>query len=128
MGGFFLKGLSGGERKRTSIGYELITSPNLILLDEPTSGLDSTTALQIIKLLKQEARKGMTIICTIHQPSSEIFMQFDRLMMLSEGYPIYNGPLSMIQTFLNEVNMRIPRFTNPADFILKIAIDPKLVN
>jgi len=66
VGGFFLKGLSGGERKRTSIGYELITNPKLLLLDEPTSGLDSSTALQIIKLLKQEAKKGMTIVCTIH--------------------------------------------------------------
>lgn len=61
-----MKGLSGGERKRTSIGYELITNPSVLLLDEPTSGLDSTTALSIIKLLKQEALKGMTVICTIH--------------------------------------------------------------
>lgn len=80
-----MKGLSGGERKRTSIGYELITNPNLLLLDEPTSGLDSTTALQIVKLLKHEAKKGMTIVCTIHQPSSDIYSQFDRLMMLSDG-------------------------------------------
>eukprot|EP00347_Sterkiella_histriomuscorum_P020203 403338701 len=128
VGGFFLKGISGGERKRTSIGYELITNPNLLLLDEPTSGLDSTTALQIIKLLKQEARKGMNIICTIHSPSSDIFMQFDRLMMLSEGHTIFNGPANNIQNFLSDFNMSIPRFTNPADFILKIAIDPKIVN
>jgi ABC-type multidrug transport system ATPase subunit len=52
VGGFFMKGLSGGERKRTSIGYELITNPSLLLLDEPTSGLDSTTAYTIVKLLK----------------------------------------------------------------------------
>lgn len=61
-----MKGLSGGERKRASIGYELITSPNLLLLDEPTSGLDSTTAYQIVKILKEEARRGMTVIATIH--------------------------------------------------------------
>jgi ABC-type multidrug transport system ATPase subunit len=64
-----LKGLSGGERKRTSIGYELITDPVVILLDEPTSGLDSSTALKIIKLLKKEASLGKTIIATIHSPS-----------------------------------------------------------
>mmetsp|Transcript_2225 Transcript_2225/g.2167 ORF Transcript_2225/g.2167 Transcript_2225/m.2167 type:complete len:217 (+) Transcript_2225:258-908(+) len=68
-----LKGLSGGERKRTSIGYELITDPRLLLLDEPTSGLDSTTALKIMKMMKKEAAMGMTIIATIHQPSSAIF-------------------------------------------------------
>ena len=61
-----LKGISGGERKRTSIGYELITDPQLILLDEPTSGLDSSTALRIVKLLKKEAAAGKTIIATIH--------------------------------------------------------------
>jgi ABC-type multidrug transport system ATPase subunit len=81
-----LKGLSGGERKRTSIGYELITDPSLVLLDEPTSGLDSTTALKITKILKNEAYTGKTIIATIHQPSSEIFNMFDRLILLHDGY------------------------------------------
>ena len=78
-----MKGISGGERKRTSIGYELITDPSLLLCDEPTSGLDSTTALKIIKMLKKEAvERNVTIICTIHQPSSEIFNCFDRLLLL----------------------------------------------
>jgi len=61
-----MKGLSGGERKRTSIGYELITDPRLLLLDEPTSGLDSATALKIMKMIKREALDGMTVMCTIH--------------------------------------------------------------
>jgi ABC-type multidrug transport system ATPase subunit len=92
-----LKGISGGERKRTSIGYELITDPMVLLLDEPTSGLDSTTALRIIKLLKKEAKQnGKTVICTIHQPNSEIFMQFDRLILLHDGHQIYQGPIKEI--------------------------------
>lgn len=67
IGGVLQKGISGGERKRTSIGYELITDPNLLLCDEPTSGLDSTTALKIMKMLKNEATENkMTVICTIH--------------------------------------------------------------
>ena len=69
-----IKGISGGERKRTSIGVELITDPSLIFLDEPTTGLDSTTALQVILLLKDLASKGKTVISTIHQPSSELFI------------------------------------------------------
>lgn len=52
IGGLFVRGVSGGERKRISIGYELITNPSLVLLDEPTSGLDSSTSLRIIRLLK----------------------------------------------------------------------------
>ena len=66
VGGTLMKGLSGGERKRTSIGYELITSPSLLLLDEPTSGLDSHTAAEICKDLRIECRRGMTILATIH--------------------------------------------------------------
>lgn len=61
-----LKGISGGERKRTSIGYELITDPSVVLLDEPTSGLDSSTAVKIAKILQKEAMTGKTIIATIH--------------------------------------------------------------
>lgn len=58
--------MSGGERKRISIGYELITNPSLILLDEPTSGLDSSTSLRIMKLLKNETARGMAVLATIH--------------------------------------------------------------
>lgn len=66
-----IKGLSGGERKRCSIGYELITDPKLVILDEPTSGLDSFTALKIMSTLKRDAVKsGLTIVTTIHLPSS----------------------------------------------------------
>jgi ABC-type multidrug transport system ATPase subunit len=62
-----LKGISGGERKRTCIGYELITDPKLMLLDEPTSGLDSTTAYKIVRILKKVAtQQNLTIISTIH--------------------------------------------------------------
>ena len=60
------KTISGGERKRTAIGVELITDPSLLLLDEPTSGLDSFKALQIVKLMKNLARQGKTVISTIH--------------------------------------------------------------
>ena len=72
IGGTFYRGISGGERKRTSIGYELITEPTLLLLDEPTSGLDSSTALRIIDLLKEQASNGMAIMATIHQPAAAI--------------------------------------------------------
>ena len=60
------RGISGGERKRTSIGYELITEPSLMLLDEPTSGLDSSTSKRIVQLLRKEAERGMAVLATIH--------------------------------------------------------------
>ena len=69
----------------------MITEPSLMMLDEPTSGLDSHTSTKIIQLMRTEAYRGQTIIATIHQPSSEIFMMFDRVIFLSDGYTIYNG-------------------------------------
>ena len=82
--------ISGGERKRCSIGVELITDPSVILLDEPTSGLDSFKALALIKLLNRPARKeGKTIISTIHQPSSQAFALFDRLILMQDGNIVY---------------------------------------
>jgi ATP-binding cassette subfamily G (WHITE) protein 1 len=70
IGSIHRKGLSGGERKRTAIGVELITDPSVILLDEPTSGLDSFKALNIVETLTNLAKRGKTIISTIHQPGS----------------------------------------------------------
>lgn len=83
IGGPLIKGVSGGERKRTSIGVELITDPNLIFLDEPTTGLDSFTATSVMEILRDLARSGRTIVSTIHQPNSDIFEMFDRLMLLA---------------------------------------------
>ena len=64
VGNVLMRGLSGGERKRTSIGYELITNPSLLYLDEPTSGIDSYTSLGIVELLHRQARQGRTIVAT----------------------------------------------------------------
>ena len=73
IGGSMVKGVSGGERKRTSIGVELITDPSLIFLDEPTTGLDSFTAFTVVEMLRGLALSGRTVVATIHQPNSETF-------------------------------------------------------
>ena len=99
VGGWLRRGISGGERKRTSIGYELITEPSLLLLDEPTSGLDSSTSKRIVQLLRKEAERGMAVLATIHQPSSDLFMMFDKVILLSEGYTVYCGPPSMVKAY-----------------------------
>jgi len=81
--------VSKGEKKRASMGVELITNPALIFLDEPTTGMDSYTAIKIVELLKKLAEKGRTVVATIHQPSSDIFTNFDQLMILALGQIIY---------------------------------------
>jgi hypothetical protein len=124
-----VKGISGGERKRTSIGYELITDPNFLLLDEPTSGLDSTTSLKIIRMLKKEAvDRKTTIICTIHSPSSEIFSTLDRLLLLQDGFEVYQGPVGkeLHNYIVNSLGCKMAKFCNPADYFIKMAQAPHL--
>jgi len=122
VGGTFSKGISGGERKRASIGVELITDPNLIFLDEPTSGLDSFTAFILISLLKNLAlRGGKTIIATIHQPSSDIFFLFDNLMILAKGKFIYQGPTRLAVDYFGSTGYQCPEYSNPADYFIEVA-------
>ena len=120
IGGPYLKGISGGEKKRTSIGIELITDPSVLYLDEPTSGLDSYTALILMKLLNEQAREGKTVISTIHQPSSDIFHLFDKLMLLSDGQVAYHGPSKSSVSFFNRAGFECPRYTNPADYYMEV--------
>ena len=78
---------------------ELITDPNLLFCDEPTSGLDSYMAMTLVESMRELADQGKTIICTIHQPSSEIFEKFDELCLLAEGRLAYLGPLNEAPKF-----------------------------
>lgn len=83
VGGVTLKGISGGEKKRTSIAFELMSDPRVILLDEPTSGLDSLTSYIIVSRLKKLVHHyNKTVIMTIHQPNYEIFELMDDLLIL----------------------------------------------
>ena len=83
---------SGGQRKRLNIALELIREPSIMFVDEPTSGLSSRDSENIMDLLKELSLKGKLIFVVIHQPSSDIFKMFDKLIILDRGgYPIYNG-------------------------------------
>ncbi|KAL6275344.1 hypothetical protein ACE6H2_018945 [Prunus campanulata] len=121
IGGGFIKGISGGERKRTSIGYEILVDPSLLLLDEPTSGLDSTSANRLLLILQGLAKGGRTIITTIHQPSSRMFHSFDKLLLISEGYPVYYGKGAESLEYFSSLRF-IPEIPmNPAEFLLDLA-------
>lgn len=117
-GGGLIKGISGGERKRTAIGIELISNPSILFLDEPSSGLDSFSAFQVIKILKRLSASGRTVITTIHQPSSECFDLFDDVMLLASGRVIYHNKVARLPSYLRGVGHPCPRNYNPADFVI----------
>jgi len=73
VGGAVIRGISGGEKRRVTIGIELLSSPSVLLLDEPTSGLSSTDALNVANAIKGLAKSGRTVILTVHQPRSDIY-------------------------------------------------------
>jgi len=100
------KTISGGQRKRLNIGLELIREPAVLFVDEPTSGLSSRDSENIMDLLKELTLKGKLIFVVIHQPSSDIFKMFDKLVLLDMGgYPIYYGdPLDSVLYFKEKAN------------------------
>mmetsp|Transcript_11009 Transcript_11009/g.12719 ORF Transcript_11009/g.12719 Transcript_11009/m.12719 type:complete len:637 (+) Transcript_11009:59-1969(+) len=114
-----IKGLSGGERKRCSVGLDLLTNPKIMYLDEPTSGLDSKVAFDVVRLLKDLAeRKNKTIVCTIHQPSFQVFSEFDFLVLLNFGELVYSGEVSQVAPYYAGIGIPVPEFTNPADHMI----------
>ncbi|XP_012502700.1 PREDICTED: ATP-binding cassette sub-family G member 2 [Propithecus coquereli] len=120
VGTQFIRGVSGGERKRTSIGMELITDPSILFLDEPTTGLDSSTANAVLLLLKRMSKHGRTIIFSIHQPRYSIFKLFDSLTLLASGRLMFHGPAQEALGYFASVGYQCEPYNNPADFFLDI--------
>lgn len=118
IGGGLVKGVSGGERKRTSIGVEIITNPALVFLDEPTTGLDSYTATNVVELVSSLAKYGRTVICTIHQPNSEIYSMFDKLMIIANGKTLYFNEARLAKQYFSHLGYECPPCTNPVDFFI----------
>ena len=88
--------------------------------DEPTSGLDASMAENLVAMIKRMARKGRTIICTIHQPSSDVFNMFDQLLLMADGRIAYMGELTKAVEYFNKLGYRCPEKHNPADFYVKL--------
>jgi len=121
IGGGLIKGISGGQKKRTSVGVELVTDPALLFLDEPTSGLDSFAASEMVGLLKQVSYSNAAVLCTIHQPSSDVFFLFDILVFLKDGQVLYNGPVNTVVEYFSHQGFICPSNYNPSDYIMFIS-------
>ncbi|VDL89874.1 unnamed protein product [Schistocephalus solidus] len=121
IGTELFRGVSGGERKRTSIGMEIIADPSVLFLDEPTTGLDAFTAGSVIQTLKTLSRRGRTIILSIHQPKYSIYKLFDSLTLVCGGQIVYHGPgrKDPIHYFAR-LGYICEDHNNPPDFFLDI--------
>ncbi|KAI1173426.1 P-loop containing nucleoside triphosphate hydrolase protein [Nemania sp. FL0916] len=115
------RGCSGGEKRRTSIGVQLLGNPSVLFLDEPTTGLDATSAYQLVRTLKDLAQKGRTIITTLHSPRSEIWGLLDNLALLSRGGLVYSGPIQDCIPWFSGLGHQLPSFVNPAEFVIDCA-------
>ncbi|XP_011300537.1 protein white [Fopius arisanus] len=115
-----VKGLSGGEMKRLSFASEVLTDPPLMFCDEPTSGLDSFMAHQVVSVLKALTARGKTIIATLHQPSSELFALFDRILLMAEGRVAFMGTSEQAYAFFKTMGAVCPSNYNPADYFVQV--------
>ena len=121
IGGAGKGGISKGEKRRVTIGVQLLTEPQVLILDEPTSGLDSFTATSIIDILRQLALRGKTIIFSVHQPRADQMKHFGHILVLARGgHPVYSGAAHDMLPYFSNLGYDCPKAMSPTDFVLDI--------
>ncbi|XP_037987298.1 ATP-binding cassette sub-family G member 8 isoform X1 [Motacilla alba alba] len=120
VGNEYLRGVSGGERRRVSIGVQLLWNPGILILDEPTSGLDSFTAHNLVITLSRLARGNRLVLLSLHQPRSDIFQLFDLVLLMTSGLTAYCGTAKDMVQYFTELGYPCPRYSNPADFYVDL--------
>mmetsp|Transcript_13607 Transcript_13607/g.30908 ORF Transcript_13607/g.30908 Transcript_13607/m.30908 type:complete len:451 (+) Transcript_13607:52-1404(+) len=113
--------LSGGQRRRLSIGIALVKQPTVLFLDEPTSGLDAASAMNVMSEIVRVAKEeNLIAVATIHQPSTKVYQQFDQVMVMSRGRIAFAGEASEAGAYFDSIGQPIPPNTNPAEFFLDL--------
>ncbi|KAG1950838.1 ATP-binding cassette sub-family G member 8 isoform X1 [Pimephales promelas] len=124
VGNEYVRGVSGGERRRVSIAVQLLWNPGILILDEPTSGLDSFTAHNLVITLYRLARGNRLVLLSVHQPRSDIFQLFDLVVLLSSGSAVYCGQAKDLVPYFTSLGYPCPRYCNPSDYYVDlISID-----
>ncbi|KAL4805229.1 P-loop containing nucleoside triphosphate hydrolase protein [Aspergillus unguis] len=111
---------TGGQRRRTSIGVQILANASILLCDEPTTGLDTTSALHIIYALKRLARDGRTVILSIHSPRPEVWLLLDQIVLLSQGRLLYAGSALESVDYFCRLGYPLPPHVNPAEFLVDL--------
>ncbi|XP_021364868.1 ATP-binding cassette sub-family G member 5-like [Mizuhopecten yessoensis] len=120
IGGSVIRGISGGEKRRVTIGVQLLNDTKVLLLDEPTTGLDSCTAKALMNRLRTIAESGTLVAVTVHQPGSDLFKLFHKVCLLSDGLLAFAGTPSEMLKFYTKEGYPCPQFSNPLDFYVDL--------
>lgn len=122
VGGHSVRGISGGQMKRLSIGVEIVNLPNVMFLDEPTTGLDSSISFEVMAAVRNLANQNRTVICTIHQPSHQTFDLFDTLLLMAKGKVIYFGSVMDCVGYFQHSPYQFyyKPHSNPADYVIAV--------
>jgi energy-coupling factor transporter ATP-binding protein EcfA2 len=121
IGTLVKKGISTGQKRRTSVAAQLISAPKILFLDEPTSGLDSEASFNVISFIRDVLKANkLIVISSIHQPSTTTFELFDKLLLLSGGKTCYFGQIRDVKPYFDSIGFLMPNLTNPADFMLSL--------
>eukprot|EP01135_Chromosphaera_perkinsii_P009485 Nk52_evm28s1763 gene=Nk52_evmTU28s1763 len=127
-----ISSLTDEQRKRVTLGTELAAQTSIIFIDEPTTGLDASSAHAVMKCIRKVADSGRVVICTIHQPTRRVFLQFDKVLLLNRGYTMYFGDIgtkhndnshenaAVVEEYFCKLGCKPKEKENPADFILRI--------
>ncbi|XP_077193688.1 ATP-binding cassette sub-family G member 8 [Paroedura picta] len=125
VGNEYIRGVSGGERRRVSIGIQLLWNPGILIFDEPTSGLDSFTAHNLVITLSRLARGNRLVLLSVQQPRSDIFQLFDLVLLMTSGATIYAGAARDMVQYFKENGYPCPTHSNPADFYVDLTSDDR---
>ena len=128
LGNAVLRGVSGGQRRRVTIGEMMITNARALFLDEITTGLDSATSFDILNALKSWTRvmHGSTMIALL-QPTPECFQLFDNLILLRQGAVVYDGPIADVAQYMHDIGVPVPDDQDLADYLSDFLTDPRMV-
>ncbi|PLB46565.1 hypothetical protein P170DRAFT_363672 [Aspergillus steynii IBT 23096] len=123
VGNEFIRGVSGGERKRVSLAEVMAGQSPVQFWDNPTRGLDSKTAVEFARMLRREASENeKTIIATMYQAGNGIYDEFDKVLVLADGRVTYYGPRSLARAYFEEMGFVVPKGANIADFLTSVTV------